>query len=138
MVKLKPKHRKHIKKAKKVLGIALKVWEIIVVIILSAILIPLFVKNSEDGHFYTIIIVGSMLVYALLFMIKGRIKKQGFIRDYLESTSLRLLLAMSALTAAFLLLILDQAFWSLALVVLAAIAYAFFVQRVGFLRMVGL
>ena len=131
----KKKLTHHVKRiAKRVLF----VWEMVITIVFSIILIPIFVQSSEKFNFYKFVIIASLMVYCIFYLIGGQFKK-GFFKDYFQTSSLRLLIAMSMLAFAFFFHILDMVLWDNVILVMAAVLYAYFLQRITFfLRVIGL
>lgn len=113
------------------------VWRAIVAIILSSILIPLFVSQGASRSFYTWAILPSLLGYLIITYIHLRLKK-GAVKEYLERSATRLLLAMSSLALAFIMGALGIHLWTATLLVMSAVLYALFLQRLSFLRVIGI
>ncbi len=124
----------HVKKGFKT---AYAVWQAIAITLIALALIPLFLLNLANGAFYTWMIIVSIAVYVVVILIMGYLK-EGIVRRYLETTSFRLFLGMVVLAAAFLLDRLGLVAAAQAALVAAAVLYAFFLQRISFLRLIGL
>ncbi len=131
------KKKRILKRVKKGFTVAYGIWQAIVVTVIAIVLIPVFLANAENGNFYSWVITASLLTYVVVLLIMGKLKR-GIVREYLEKTSFRLFLGMVVLTAAFLLHGLGQATLTQAALAAAAVLYAFFLQRITFLRLIGL
>lgn len=113
------------------------IWRAITVILLSALLIPLFLANKENGTFYTWWVPISILIYLILTYVHLRLGK-GFVKEHLEAMATRLLLGLVALAAAFILTMVTQQVAASVFLVMAGLLYAMAIQRVAFLRLIGL
>jgi len=128
---------KTLHKMKKGAKRVLFVWRALVIVLLSAALIPLFLALGDDAAFYSWIIIPSVAVYLVLTIIHLRFKG-GFVKEYLESTATRLFLGLTAVALAFIFLSLGNGPWAAALLVAGAVLYAMFLSRISFLRVIGL
>ncbi len=110
------------------------VWQLIVITILSAGLIPLFLAQQARPLFFTLTVMTSILAYLILTTIQLRLRR-GLIKRFLESISTRLLLALIALALAGVtggVRVVQNV-----LLVTAAVLYAALLQKVSFLRVIG-
>jgi len=117
--------------------VALKIWCAVVITLLSLILIPLFLKGVQTGTFYNYVIIPSIIVYFILTYIQLKLKP-GLIKGYLEGTANRLFWGIVTLAATYILSGLYLHTLAAAMAVAAAVCYAFFLQRISFLRLIGL
>ncbi len=125
------------RKTKRTFKALLVAWHIVIIIIISALLIPLFLKNANSPTFYTWTTLMSILAYLLVTAIHLRMKK-GVIKEYLESFCSRLLLAVIAIVVAFLASMYSTVLFSQVMLVTAAVLYATALQKFFFLRVIGL
>lgn len=128
---------KHIKQVKKGFKAALAIWHLVVVTILSLAFIPLFLTQGRKGVFYTWWILPSIFAYLILTIIQLRLKK-GMIKEYLENLATRLFIASIGLAIAFIFVGLQWPVWSNVSLVIAAVLYAAAIQKIFFLRVIGL
>jgi|GEM_PF-3018697 len=112
-------------------------WQLFVIVLLSALLIPLFLHNAMSSAFYTWWIMLSILVYLFVTYIQLRLKK-GLVKRYLEQLGTRIFLAIVGLAAAFVMVALRANPWSGVFLVIAAVLYAAAFQKITFLRVIGL
>ncbi len=111
-------------------------WRLVTVIIISSALIPLFLANKGAQTFYLGTVSASLIGFLLLSIVQLGLKK-GVVRRYFERTSLKLLFGFVLLTAAFLAF---QRFQDervgRALLIASAIAYALFLQKISFFKVI--
>ncbi len=117
--------------------VALSIWRAVVITLLSLILIPLFLKGVQQGAFYNYVIIPSIIVYLLLTYIHLKLKP-GVVKRYLETTSTRLFWGIVTLAATFVLDGLTLHLAAHVCAVASAVCYAFVLQRITFLRFIGL
>ncbi|RME31005.1 hypothetical protein D6789_04025 [Candidatus Woesearchaeota archaeon] len=113
------------------------IWKLAVVVILSATLIPLFLASKENTTFYLTTVSASLIGYLLMILIVAGLK-QGAPKRYLEKTSTRLLVAFVLLGVAYLAFRYKNDEAGRALLIGSAVAYAFFLQKLSFLRVIFL
>lgn len=111
-------------------------WKLLVIIILCIILIPLAITQEHNTMLQLWIIAASLLVYIVLTTVSKKIR--GKIGKYLLNTAHRLLLGAIALSATVVLFRYELESWGRISIIASAILYAFFVQRISFLRVIGL
>jgi len=109
------------------------VWQLIVITILSAGLIPLFLAQRARPLFFTLTVMTSILAYLILTTIQLRLRR-GILKRFLESVSTRLLLALIALALAGVTGGLLRGVVQSVLLVTAAVLYAALLQKVSFVR----
>lgn len=112
-------------------------WRIVVIVVLSAAFIPLFLKSIGNTAFYTTLVSASFIGYLIILAIMFGMH-QGKPKKYMEATSTRLLIAFVLLTVAFLATRFESLDAARALLVGSALAYAFFLQKLSFLRVIFL
>ena len=113
------------------------IWKIIVIVLLSLALIPLFLAGTESKTFFSLWILISLLVYMILTYWHLRLKK-GTMKEYIEGMATKLLFAMSALVIAFLFTLIPIYNIASIFLVLGGILYAITIQNIFFLRVIGL
>ncbi|MBR9703739.1 hypothetical protein GOV10_06875 [Candidatus Woesearchaeota archaeon] len=124
------------KKLKKPFGIAYKTWRGIVVLVLSMIIIPIFLKTHFHDSFFAIVLSLTALVCGLVLILKEPMPKR--IARLMENGML-LLLAGGLLLAIAAYIPLDLNFgWRPILLLISGFFYAFGVQRLGLGAVIGL
>ncbi len=113
----------------------LLLWQLLTIILFSALLIPLFLAQAGSA-FYTWLTLGTMLLYLLLLSFQSRLK--GGLRRYVAGLGDRLFLALLFLALSFLLLKLEGGLLFRTSLVVSAVLYAAAIQKVAFLRVIGL
>lgn len=111
-------------------------WKIIVIVILSAILIPLAITYEMNQEIMLWIVAGSLLGYILLAWTARKVR--GKIGKYLLGTGNRLLLAGLMLGISVTLFRFEINSWGRTSIIASAVLFAFFLQRISFLRVIGL
>lgn len=112
-------------------------WRLLIVIIISFILVPFFLKQRSNDAFYLTTICSSLVGYFLILLISFGMKR-GKIRRYIEHTSHTLLAGLILLTATFLMYAYGSPLWASLLITVAAILYASFLQRISFVKVIFL
>lgn len=132
----KRKVRRVLKKIKKPFGIAFKIWRGIIVVILSLIIMPIFLRTHFHDQFFAIVLSLTALVCGLVLIIKEPMPKM--IARPMENGML-LLLAGGLLLAIAAYIPLDLAFnWRVIFLIISGFFYAFGVQRLGLGAVIGL
>jgi hypothetical protein len=131
------KAKEHLPAVKRHAKRAWKAWQVITLVLLSAVFVPVFLRQGTDHNFYALLVPGSILIYLVVTFIHLKLKP-GFVKWYLESTATRLFLGLVSLAAAFLFLGVGLQLWGRVLLAASAVLYASFLQQVGFLRVIGL
>ncbi len=125
------------RKLKKGVKGVLLAWQLLIIVLLSALLIPLFLHSATSSAFYTWWVMLSILAYLILTYIQLRLR-EGAVKRYLESLATRVFLAVVALAVAFVTVALRADLWSGVFLVVAAVLYAAAFQKIAFLRVIGL
>ncbi|MBR9693394.1 hypothetical protein GOV07_05750 [Candidatus Woesearchaeota archaeon] len=113
------------------------VWKIVIIVLLTLALVPLFIAGMRSRTFFSLWIMISLFVYLVLTYWHLRLKK-GKMKEYLEDMATKLLFAMSSLVIAFLLTLVPIYSIASIFLVLGGILYAITIQNLFFLRVIGL
>ncbi len=113
------------------------IWQAIVLLGISIVLIPVFLNQGLEHSIYSWLVPVSILLYLIITLIHFKLKP-GFVKRYLETTATQLLLGTVALAAAFIFRALGIFLWAEVLLCVAAVLYAAFLQQISFLKVIGL